>query len=175
MIFDVAGPFEIDRQGKKKNITKESINLLRDKLEDWQEGLSHACGCYVFAKRAGKGITPWYIGQACKSPMLWEAMNSDNITKYNHVLDDDKGTPLLFVIPAKTPGGKLRKRPTNGKLASLSFLERWLIAEAIQKNPNLINTKETSFLRELHVVGIFNAKKGEATASSRELSKTLGF
>jgi hypothetical protein len=97
----------------------------------------------------------------------------DNIAKYNHVIDDDKGTPLLFVIPARTPTGKLRKRPENGGLLSLTFLERWLIAAAIQKNPNLNNDKETKFFRNLHVVGKFNANQGESTAASQELSKTL--
>jgi hypothetical protein len=105
--------------------------------------------------------------------MLKEALNSDNLAKYNRVIDDDKGTPLLFVIPARTPTGKLRKRPENGGLRSLIFLERWLIAAAIGKNPKLINDKETMFLRDLHVVGIFNSKHGESTAASQELSKAL--
>lgn len=105
--------------------------------------------------------------------MLKEALNSDNIAKYNHVLDDDKGTPLLFVIPARTPTGKLRRRPENGNLRSLDFFERWLIAAAIEKNPYLINNRETKFLRELHVVGIFNAKQGESNAASKVLKKAL--
>lgn len=174
MLFDVAGPFVVPRHGKKKNITKDSLLELRAVLEEWEEGLSQSCGCYVFAKRAGSGITPWYVGQACKSPMLSEALNPSNITKYNQVLDDDQGTPLLFIVPIRTPGGKLRRRPTNGKLPSLTFLERWLIAAAIEKNPDLINTKETLFLRNLHVVGIFNAKQGESTKDSKELGRTLG-
>ncbi|RDS80966.1 hypothetical protein DWU99_18095 [Dyella psychrodurans] len=105
--------------------------------------------------------------------MLKEALNSDNLAKYNRVLDDDKGTPLLFVIPARTPTGKLRRRPENSGLSSLDFLERWLIAAAIEKNPELINNRETKFLRELHVVGIFNAKQGENTAASNNLRKAL--
>ena len=173
MRFDVAGPFEITRHGKKRNITKESLLKLETDREEWEDGLSESCGCYVFGKRAGGGITPWYVGQACKRPMLKEALNSDNIAKYNRVIDDDKGTPLLFVIPARTPMGKLRKRPQNGDLSSLDFLERWLISVAIEKNVDLINNKETRFLRDLHVVGIFNPKKGEFTAASQELGKAL--
>lgn len=172
MRFDVAGPFIIERHGKKKNITKESLQHLRDQLEEWREGLSEACGCYVFAKRAGNGITPWYVGQACIRPMFKEALNSDNIGKYNTVLDD-RGTPLLFVLPALTPTGKLRKNPDNGKLPSLNFLERWLISVALEKNPNLINNKETMFLRRLRVTGIFNATRGESTADSQALNAAL--
>jgi len=113
MNFDVSGPFEISRFGKKKNITKESLEYLKQEMEDWEEGLSEACGCYIFSKRAGKGIIPWYVGQACRLPIYKEALNPDNITKYNKVLDE-KGTPLLFVIPARTLSGKLRKGPGAG-------------------------------------------------------------
>lgn len=58
--------------------------------------------------------------------MIKEALNADNIVKYNTILDD-KGTPLLFIIPARTPNGKLRKRPESGDLSPLLFLEKWLI------------------------------------------------
>lgn len=150
MNFDVAGPFEITRHGKKKNITKESIEDLRNVMEEWEEDLSESCGCYVFAKRAGGGIIPWYVGQACFIPMFKEALNADNITKYNKVIDE-KGTPLLFVIPARTPTGKLRRRPKSKSQSSISFLERWLIAKALDKNFDLINSRETMFLRGLHV------------------------
>jgi hypothetical protein len=173
MHFDVAGPFEITRYGTKKNITKQSLTDLKDHFEAWEEGLSSSCGCYVFAKRAGGGIIPWYVGKACCLPMFKEALSAENITKYNTVLDD-KGTPLLFVIPLRTPKGKLRKRPESGDLPSVSFLERWLIATALDRNPELINNKETKFLRNLHVVGIFNPTQGESTSASQELKKTLG-
>jgi len=172
MNFDVAGPFEIIRYGAKKNITKNSLANLKDCLEKWEAGLSASCGCYIFAKRAGGGVVPWYVGRACLRPMLKEALNDNNIIKFNEVLDD-KGTPLLFIIPARTPTGKLRKRPKSGALPSITFLERWLIATAMDKNPDLINNKETKFLRKLRVFGIFNAKQGEATSSSQELRKAL--
>ncbi len=54
-----------------------------------------------------------------------------------------------------------------------TFLERWIIAVAIEKNPDLRNNKETRFLRQIHVVGIFNAKQGESTSGSRRLRKPL--
>ena len=102
-------------------------------------------------------------------------MNSSNLGKYNKVLCDKKRvTPILFFLPMRTPGGRFRKKSTaNGGLASLKFLERWLIAEAIRKNSELINSKQTHFLRNLHVTGIMNAKLGEATAASQKLRKTL--
>ena len=171
MIFDVAGPFEIKRFGTKMLINKESLVDIIEQLETYEPGLSVAGGCYVFAKRVGRGVLPWYVGQACKSPLAREALNPDNRGKYNDILDS-KGTPLLFVIPERTPSGRLRKRRTQ-PAATLDFLEEWLIAAAIARNPNLINSKKTRFLRELHVVGIFNSRHGESTAASQSLSKVL--
>lgn len=170
MNFDVIGPVEITRFSSKNIVNKDSLHDFKEKLEAIEPGLASACGCYVFAKRAGQGMKPWYVGQACKSSMANEALNAENRGKYNDI--DSKGTPVMFVIPARTPKGKLRKRPSE-PLASLDFLEKWLIAAAIERNPELINNKETRFLRNLHVVGLINAKKGESNGSSQALSKAL--
>jgi hypothetical protein len=174
MNFDVVGPFELARHGSKRIITKDSISELAGHLEDHTAGLSEACGCYVFAIRAGKGYTPYYVGQACKTSILKESLNPSNREKYNVVLGETKGTPMLFPIPLLTPKGKFRKKQSvDGGMPFVDFLERWLIAAAIEKNPGLKNNKQTKFLRSMHVVGILNSRKGEATKSSSELVKVL--
>lgn len=145
MLFDVAGPFKLERYGKskKKILTDDTAYDLKERLEDWKSGLSEACGCYVFAVRASKGLIPYYIGQACKRSLLKEAMNPSNIGKYNKVLSNrDGGTPIIYFLPLVTPAGRFRKRKTtNGGLPALDFLERWLIAAALEKNPHLVNNK----------------------------------
>jgi hypothetical protein len=174
MDFDVAGPFELSRHGAKQIITKTSLKELKPELEAWEEGLSDACGCYVFALKAGKGYTPYYVGQACKRSIVDEALNPSNREKYNEVLGESKGTPMLFLIPMLTPTGKFRKKTqAEGKLEAVDFLERYLITTAIEKNENLINNKETRFMRNIHVVGFFNATKGEATKASQLLNLAL--
>jgi len=175
MLFDVAGPFEISQHTSKKNITKESIADLKGVIEGYETGLSTACGCYVVARRAGRGYTPLYVGQACKSSILNEALNPSNREKYNNELARKRGTPILFLIPMRTPQGKFRKNPQHASgLPALDFLERWLIACAISKNPKLINNKETKFLRQIRVTGILNAEIGESTSASTALRRTLG-
>ncbi|MFC0574388.1 hypothetical protein [Paraburkholderia solisilvae] len=174
MQFDVFGPFTLSRHTKKKIITNESLVDIKKAAEDRETGLSLACGCYVFAKRAGKGFTPWYVGQACKSSIVNEALNPANREKYNKILAEEAGSPVLFLLPMRTPTGKFRKRPAgNGGLPALDFLERWIIATAIDKNAHLINNKETKFLRNIHVIGVFNAQQGESTTDSTRLRKTL--
>jgi hypothetical protein len=174
MDFDIAGPFELSRHGQKQIITKQSLKELKPELEEWESGLSDACGCYVFAIRAGKGYTPYYIGQASKRTIADEALNPSNREKYNEVLGYGRGRPMLFVLPMRTPKGKFRKRSqADGKLPAMNFLERWLITTAIQKNPNIVNNKETRFLRGIHVVGLLNATRGESTTASQLLNRAL--
>lgn len=173
MNFDVVGPIKLSRHGKKRLVTKESKGDLIKELEKIEAGLSEACGCYVFAKQAGKGLTPWYVGQATKQSLAAESMNPANREKYNKVLDS-QGSPVLFFMPLRTPSGKLRKRPKGAaRLLAIDFLERWLIAAALDRNGKLMNNKETAFLRGIHVTGIFNAKQGGSTTSSRALCRTL--
>ena len=174
MEFDVAGPFELTRHGKKDLITKQSLKDLKAETEKWEAGLTSACGCYVFAAQAGKGLTPYYVGQSCKRGLVVEALDPANRAKYNEVLSERKGTPVLFLIPMRTPGGKFRKpKKADGTLSAVDFLERYLIYMAIEKNSDLMNTHETRFMRDLHVTGIFNAEKGEGTKASQLLRKTL--
>jgi hypothetical protein len=87
---------------------------------------------------------------------------------------EQKGTPVIFMIPLRTPTGKFRKKSqSKSGLAHADFLERWLIATSLEKNAMLINNKETSFLGKIHVTGTFNSKKGESTFASRQLCKAL--
>ena len=176
MIFDVYGPFTLKRFGIKKLITNETLDSLISTIEKTQSGLSGACGCYVFGIRAGKGIKPWYVGQANKTTLVKEALNSSNREKYNKLLDDRSGTPVLFLLPRMTPEQNRFAKPTSKEvgLKSIHFLEEWLIASALQRNPELVNDKKTFFLRELSVKGIFNARHGEATTPSTALKKLLG-
>jgi hypothetical protein len=71
-----------------------------------------------------------------------------------------------------TPNGRFKRKGRTGS-GSTDFLERWLIAAALEKNRELINNKETRFLREIHVLGILNAKKGKPPKSSQLLKQTL--
>jgi hypothetical protein len=172
--FEIAGPFDISRYGNKQMITKQSLKELKCDLEEWDEGLSAACGCYVFAIRAGRGYTPYYVGQASKRAIADEALNPSNREKYNIVLGHGRGGPVLFALPMLTPQGRYRKRrQVDGKLPEMNFLERWLITTAIQKNPEIVNNKETKFLRRIHVSGLLNSKRGESTTASRLLTKAL--
>jgi hypothetical protein len=147
------------------------LTELKAELESWDSGLSKACGCYLFALHTPKGYTPHYVGQASKSSIAGEALNPLNREKYNKACSESKGSPTIFLLPKLTPKGKYKRKGSAS--ATIDFLERWLIAAALEKNPRLINTKETRFLRKISVVGIFNAKKRKPPKASQYLRKTL--
>jgi hypothetical protein len=176
MNFGVLGPFEIVRFGGKNLITKASKAYLENALEEERAGLSEACGCYVFAVKAGRGYTPHYVGQASRQPIAKEALNPTNQGNFNELLGRvGKGTPVLFVIPLLTPGGKFRKRTiSDGGLDVVDFLEQWLITIALAKNPDLINSSHTRHMRNVHVPGMLNSNRGEHTLASRKLKRALG-
>ena len=177
MKFDVFGPYEIHRFTYRsgKLITKESIAKLKVAVDKDNDSICAGCGCYVFAIRAAHGFTPWYVGQASKMRLLDESMNPNNREKYNKIIAKRVGTPVMFFIPKLTKGGQFAKptKKESGELRAVNFLEEWLIASALQKNPGLLNQKKTHFLKNLHVVGIFNPKPGESHARSQALSRAL--
>lgn len=174
MYFDVAGPFDLTRHGSKNLVTDQSFKDLIAELEARSDSLVEAIGCYVFALRASKGYRPWYVGQACKQPIIREALNLSNREKYNKIISEHRGMPTIFFVSMYTPNGKLKKpSKAMGGLGSLDFLERWLIATCLNKNSALANNKETKFLRKIHVVGVFNATKGESHSASKELRRAI--
>jgi len=184
MKFNVYGPFTLKLSKRTNLITKESMASLISDVEAVEEGLSEACGCYVFCVQA-RGIVPWYVGQANKSALVTEALNASNREKYNEVMfkRDGKmamskrhGTPMLFLLPKLTPSGKSFAKSANSSngIKSIDFLEEWLIANSLQKNPEMKNNKKTYLLRNIHVKGIFNANQGEATNPSTKLKNALG-
>ena len=175
MRFKVYGPYEIPR-GNKGLIVKGSLDTFWDDIENENEGLTSACGCYVLATKTSGGTTatPWYIGKAEKSKFSTESLNSDKIEKFNDALDDKKrAKPVLFLLAQITPAGKFRK-PTAGKRRAIGELESLLIGMAIKKNPDLINISGTKMLRDLEVIGFLNSKPLAKRGASKKLRDTFG-
>ena len=96
---------------------QQALDFSKDALADFwgqaelaHQGLRSGVGCYIFAVRAGKGITPWYVGQS-KGAFEKECFAYQKQAIYREVMDDiAKGTPILFLIVRMTPKGRLSKR-----------------------------------------------------------------
>jgi hypothetical protein len=58
--------------------------------------IANGVGCNVFGIRAGKGMTPLYVGKATKS-FAEETFAADKLNKYYYGLTQyRKGTPIFF-------------------------------------------------------------------------------
>ena len=175
MQFEVFGPYPI----RTASIIKgEHIRELRDLLREDQEASCclEACGCYVFAVKNGAVPMPCYIGKAERQSVFSEATNRQHLQRYNEILDEyERGTPLFYFLPAHTRAGR-PQAPAQGDQTrpAVEFLENWLIARALQRNPKLWNIRGTRFLKDLHVRGLFNPKPGDQTLGSQDLKRCLG-
>jgi hypothetical protein len=145
------GPFKIPTEVPKRGgrqLNLRSIKRSGDfwtSLEDAKHGLSTAKGCYIFSMKAGKGVTPWYVGKAGgREGFRQEIFIASNRDHYTRTLNDKKGTPLLLVLARCTPKKKFSNQTHPSDLV---LVEKMLIGLALRKNPKLHNIKEADFHR----------------------------
>lgn len=170
MNYDIYGPISIPHDDGF--ISKLFQDFWTNHVETVREGLSRACGCYVFAVRSGGGIMPWYVGMnASDGGFRSECFQTHKLQHYNEALRNyDRGTPVLFLIPRLTP----TRNFASPHEREIEFVETWLMATALRKNPDLKNKRDTGYLRDLHIRGIFNPAPGEANSESSLLKGCLG-
>lgn len=84
MFFYPHGPFIISKKSNGLILaTAEYLKQFWEEIDEEYPGLSCACGCYVFATRAGKGVIPWYVGKTEKQSFAKECFYSHKINHYN--------------------------------------------------------------------------------------------
>lgn len=169
MIFDIYGPYKIDRKSRILFDDKDAEKAFWSKA---YPGLSEACGCYIFAKKAGKGIMPWYVGMTTRS-FKKECFDHSKRNKYIDTLQKEKGTPLLFLIPKITKTGRFVKS-SRRKHKDISFLENLLIGACLERNEELLNKKQTKMLGKMKVPGLLNSSQGKPKTDVSAFSKMLG-
>ena len=174
--YDVFGALEIPR--KERRDGKQALDFSRNALTDfWEQaesarqGLRFGTGCYVFAVRAGGGITPWYVGQS-KGAFERECFAYQKQAIYREVMDDTaKGTPVLFLIARITPTGRLSKSTPPREA---DFVERKLIHDATNANSNLKNIHNATLLKRLVIPGVLNSPQGKRSEAVKSLMVALG-
>ena len=161
MRFAVYGAYELPRKnGKVIDDTAKSKRAFWGRVDEDIEGLSEACGCYVFAAQN----KPWYVGLAGKQSFRKECLTSHKVSIYNRSLAEyERAAPWLYLIAKLTPGDNFASPSVNGH-KDVSALEKVLIGLAIARNPNVSNIQGTKFLREMNVPGLINSEPGQASA-----------
>ena len=123
MIYETYGEFEVPREqlkGKKAlNLTKETLNNFWNMVDQKRAGLSGACGCYIFAIKAGKGRTPWYVGQS-KGPFKDECFAFHKERSTEQLLIVCKALLFLSSWQGSHPKGNYQKLSKSGKRISWS-------------------------------------------------------
>jgi len=175
MNFDVFGPFELPQTKRRNRIDDTRIkHEFWDNVDTRVNGLPEACGCYVFSIRAGKGTLPWYVGKAAKQTFRKECIQPHKLVKYNRILDQRRGTPLLYLVARMTPTGRYSNMSTSTKgYADVDFLERLFIGMSLSRNRDLLNNQDTKMYGQITVPGILNSH-GKTTKAAGGLKSVLG-
>lgn len=173
MEYQVYGPFEIPRTPRTGTISRSRVKQnFWKKVAVADTDLPSGCGCYVFALRSSRGTVPWYVGMTENRTFKAESLDYHKLDRYNDVLLNRKGRPLLFLIAKKTKLERFAK-PSTTKQHDIRFLETYLIGHALNRNPNLANQHKTKFLKSMYVPGVLNPTQGRRSSSVAALCKAL--
>ena len=170
MKYDVCGPFDLPHSGAQVDPDKEQRRDFWLDVDAYCEGLSDACGCYIFETQR----RPWYVGLAQRQSFKKECLTDNKLKIYSRVLNTyDRAKPRLYLLPKLTPGGNFASPSERGH-GDIGALENILIGMALARNAELVNLRGTKMLREMNVPGVLNSKPGQGSAASvRELRKVL--
>lgn len=161
--FLVSGPYEIpfeQRPGGRILLHKEFWK------QDGLEELGIERGCYIFAIRAGKGMTPIYVGKATRS-FKQECLNASNRHKFsNGMADYQKGTPVLYLVRHPAQRGK-----TNAK--QIGEIENFLIQNAAVKNPEIQNLRGKA-APKWSIRGVIRSGQGKPSKAESDLKRLIG-
>jgi hypothetical protein len=157
-------PFRKQLDGKAKHIDAEHVKKFWD--TDSAKTIAAKQGCYIFALRAAKGYTPWYVGRTNKS-FGQEALGLLQLNKYNAVLfDGRKGLPVMFFV---APAGNKNNVPN----ATCDAIETFLIQAAYAENPKIKNRQKTK-IPDWTIAGIVRPKRGPVSKLAGDFKRMMG-
>ena len=161
--FSVSGPFDVPiYRGKVGRIVRAEEGR---KFFKTYPSMAKRRGCYVFAMRAGRGMTPTYVGKATKT-FDQECFTADKLGKCNQTLVDyAKGTLVMFLITA--PMGKGRPAAKQIKL-----LEDFLIQVGVAANDKLLNIQGTK-QEGWSITGLIRSSQGRPSHSVKKFQSTM--
>lgn len=151
--FTVYGPFVVPVEKKRtgRMLSTSALGAFWDEVGATRT----ARGVYVFGIRAGKGITPVYVGKAAKQSFEREAFTDHK--RANHynpaLLNSGRGTPVMFFVAHPNTTGAVNKK-------LIDQMETFFIDVAYKKNEELSNVRKKPQYK-WRVRGVVRAKPGE--------------
>ncbi|MDK1494010.1 hypothetical protein QN219_28925 [Sinorhizobium sp. 7-81] len=131
----------------------------------------------MFATKRGDQYKPWYIGQTrAQKGFEGEIFERHKLDHYEASLEAAKRTSgYIFLFPLITGGDDWRfstARQTGKNL--IDWLEKMLIGMALSKNTELRNLRDTLFLKNVWVEGLFGDQTpGRPAYPAAEARKAL--
>lgn len=164
LLFDAHGPLVIKPiPGKSSGY----IPVNYPEFWDLHPALAAKTGCYVFAIRAGKGITPIYVGKTTRS-FASECFADHKIASHYApaLARKGKGTLVMFLLVP---------RPRRGKpnIRLIKDLETFLIQVASAKNPELSNVQERKEA-QWGISGVIRGGQGKPGKAAKALKLAVG-
>lgn len=162
--FEVRGPFEIPFYQAKSGCRIVRAEEGREFFKTHSVWAKRR-GCYVFAMRAGRGMTPTYVGKATKT-FAQECFTADKLGKCNQTLADyQRGTLIVFLVAAPSRRG----RPAEKQI---ELLEDFLIQTGVAANDRLLNVRGTKQAR-WSLRGIIRGGRGKPSRSAQHFKAAL--
>ncbi|MGN6488366.1 MAG: hypothetical protein ACTHLT_11180 [Devosia sp.] len=175
MRYWTAGPVELFLIDRRLSFDEYSRREFWADVDSDHEGISEACGCYVFAMRRGNSYVPWYVGKAERQTFKRECLTEDKVRKYEEVLLTQKGTPTLSFYGRVTRERLAYSRPSTSQHRDIRYLERLLISHGVKRNKHLINIQDTRLQRTLEVPGLLNTRQGRLRTSDLLLKEMFRY
>jgi hypothetical protein len=163
---EVSQPFDIACQKAPKGarcVTSQGVKSF------WASGAvryAEKQGCYIFALRAGKGYTPWYVGKTKKQNFQKECFATYQLGKYNQALFGRNGSPVMFFV---APGGNKNVLPKE----VISEMERFLIQQGHYENPKILN-KANARHPEWGIKGVLRSGQGQPNSDAKAFRRMMG-
>lgn len=159
--FDVYGPFEIPRD---EGACAKPQTAFWEEVEDYDEGLSGANGCYMFCLRNGVNYVPWYVGMTVSQRgFKGEIFQPHKLQTYDDVMSGRRGIPFMFLFPLMTDGEMRFSRSLVEARSPVEWLEKTLMGMAYAKNEEISNVRDMGFVRNVEVRGLIGPRRPGGT------------
>lgn len=162
MWFDIYGPFELARVNRQIPSRQpdfwRQVQEASERYGSKSQELEQAIGCYAFGLRHGDTIKPWYVGMTvAKGGFRSEVLQQHKRDHYDEVIKERRGAPIIFLMPLLTSEGNFNRHRTSTK-PLIQWVEKMLFGVALRRNLECRNQRDTKYLRNVVVHGIFNSR-----------------
>ena len=175
--FAVIDPVKLEIK-KLPDIVEDKVRLREWKKEFWEEveehhqGLSAANGAYCLVIQHGENWKPWYVGKTVsKGGFKSECLTDHKVSLYSK-MSKKPGRAHMVFFPLTKPGGGFSENMTAAK-AAIEKLEDQLIARAVSRNSELLNTQGATLYKNIYVPGLMGIQPRGKRSGVAKLAREI--